>query len=247
MCTQRSGSSGKTVDVQVLEPSDTFLLFDRHPRWVDVQLELVRALELLPRPEFDCSQSERQPVGGHRKAGMHENAACGVTTRRSISMGAGDTDAGLADRFDVVTLVCELSRVGQNQHRTVCRCESLASGVEMTCQNLGLVHPIVGEEPIRRLGIRSVLAHQRNALARRARKLIEQTLEALPQPLIREITPFDFLLSPSRRFDLASDPPPDDFAFPMRAVQPRLSMQNCVSQASIKESSYAITAVASCE
>jgi len=38
-------------------------------------LKRIGALELLACPELDRCQSQRQAIGGHRKAGVHENAA----------------------------------------------------------------------------------------------------------------------------------------------------------------------------
>src|SRR5450759_69366 len=63
---------------QVLQPSNAFLLFDRHPRRVDLLLESFRPPEFLSCPEFDRSEPERQPVARHGKTRMHQNAANSV-------------------------------------------------------------------------------------------------------------------------------------------------------------------------
>ena len=43
-----------------------------------------RALELIARPELDRRQSQGQPFGGYRQAGVHQNAADGVVQRATF-------------------------------------------------------------------------------------------------------------------------------------------------------------------
>ena len=43
--------------LQVLQPADAFLLFNRNPRRINLLFECVRSLELLSRPELHCRDS----------------------------------------------------------------------------------------------------------------------------------------------------------------------------------------------
>lgn len=49
---------------QIIEPANTLFYLDRDPRRVDSPLELRRAFELVPVPEFDRGQTARKPLLG---------------------------------------------------------------------------------------------------------------------------------------------------------------------------------------
>src|SRR5689334_229472 len=75
---------------QVLQPADAFLLFYRHPCWIDFLFQGVAALELLASPKLDGHQSQRQSFQRDRQAAVHENAAHGKMFKSSIlSLAAG--------------------------------------------------------------------------------------------------------------------------------------------------------------
>ena len=61
------------------------------------------------------------------------------------------------------TLEDELGGVLQQQDRAHARRKTVARRREVAAQNVGLVHPRVGEKPVGRFGIRPILAGQRDA------------------------------------------------------------------------------------
>ncbi len=96
---------------------------------------------------------------------MHQDAAGGVVAWASIEIRTGDANTSLAHSLDVLTLVRELGRVVENENRTVGRVTTLACCLEMPRENLRFADSVVIEESICRLGIRPILAYQRNAIA----------------------------------------------------------------------------------
>ena len=67
---------------------------------------------------------------------------------------------------------------------------------EVAGQDRGLADPIIGEEPIRRLGRRPVLAGHRHALADRTAHPLEQHAKPLAKPLVGECASGKFGIQP---------------------------------------------------
>lgn len=94
------------------------------------------------------------------------------------------------------TLEDELGGVLQQQDRARARRKTVARRREVAAQNVGLVHPRVGEKPVGRLGIRPILAGQRDAGAHAIAKLPEQFLETTTEPDVGEGARIDFAARP---------------------------------------------------
>jgi hypothetical protein len=92
--------------------------------------------------------------------------------QRPVPVFARDRFTGDAYRGDVLTLVRKLSGIVQYEDRPLHCSRALASRLEVSRQNLRFTHAIVIEESIRRLGVRPVLAGQRNALAGTCRQAL---------------------------------------------------------------------------
>ena len=59
---------------EVRWPAEAFFDFNWYSGRVDLLLECIAPEKLIPAPEFDRGQPKRQPVCGHRQAGMHQKS-----------------------------------------------------------------------------------------------------------------------------------------------------------------------------
>ena len=105
--------------LQVLQPPDAFLLLDGNARRVDLFLERGGPFEFLSGPELDGRQPERQPLGRHREARMHQDAANRVRPQATLLVPSAVYALGYADRIGVLSLVRELCCVMQDQNETI--------------------------------------------------------------------------------------------------------------------------------
>src|ERR1019366_10002606 len=64
--------------LQVLQPADAFLLFNRNPCRINLLFERIASLELLSRPELHGRDAERQAFRRDHEAGMYQEATHGV-------------------------------------------------------------------------------------------------------------------------------------------------------------------------
>jgi hypothetical protein len=102
--------------LQVLKPAVALLLFNGYAGRVNLALERVGTMKLIPRPELDRSQSKWKPLFGYNQTGVHQNAA-----RRVIAWKAFTGIHRLhlfqnANSLGILALIGELSRVMKNQH-----------------------------------------------------------------------------------------------------------------------------------
>ncbi len=67
-----------------------------------------------------------------------------------LSRGTGNTDARLAERLDIVPLIAEFRGVVQYQERPVGHRCTISSRLEMSCQDIGLVNPVIVKEGLKR-------------------------------------------------------------------------------------------------
>ena len=102
---------------QVVEPADALLLVDRHAGRVDLPLQRRRALELVPRPDFDCGEAERQPFGGDGETRMQQQAAEGVLAETTVLLLAPSGGLGEADLLGCRPRERELRRVLDDEDR----------------------------------------------------------------------------------------------------------------------------------
>ena len=84
--------------LQIFQPPNAFLLLDRNTRRIDLLLERGGPFEFLPGPEFDGRQPERQPLGRHRQARMHQDAADRVRSQATRLVPPAVYALGDADR-----------------------------------------------------------------------------------------------------------------------------------------------------
>ena len=104
---------------KILEPAHAFLLFDRNAGRVDLPLERRRSFELLPRPEFHCRQTQRQPLRRYGETGMHQHSADGVMAQAAALVATAIDALGHADRAHVGALIGELRGVLDEKDRTI--------------------------------------------------------------------------------------------------------------------------------
>ena len=165
----------------IQQPTQALLFRDRHAGGIYLSFQGVRPFERLPGPELDRRQPQRQAGLGHDQAGMHREAAHRVTAQRMTPM-----LPALVQEPDVFAPVGNVGRILQHQHQAPCSGEALTRAPKMSGQNVFLVHALVGEKPVGRLRARPILASQRNAFGRAARKLLEHHTKPFSQTLVRK-------------------------------------------------------------
>jgi hypothetical protein len=136
---------------EAVEPADALLSLDRHAGGVDHPLERRRSPELRPRPDFHGCHPERHAVLGDGEAGVQEEAAKRVVPPPTLRVAAAVDALGDADRGRGDAPVGELGRVLEEQDHAAARPEPLGRRREMAAEDVGLAHPPVGEEAVRRL------------------------------------------------------------------------------------------------
>jgi hypothetical protein len=112
----------------------------------------------------------------------------------------------------------------QHQDGLISRREPLAGGLEVTGQDIPLIHPLVSEEAIRSLGIRPVLTGHWDTLPGPIRQLLKQRPEALSQTLIHEGTFLNLLVDPAvwRLLESNSAPPAPRRRQPIAPYKPKM-------------------------
>src|SRR5262249_45664889 len=121
--------------LDVLQPSNAFLLLDGHPRRIDLLLERGSPFELLPRPEFDRRQSKGQTSGRNCEARVHQDAANSVRSHAAHLVPPAVDGLGDADRGDILSLIAELRGVMEHENQTVDGARAITRRLEMTGQN----------------------------------------------------------------------------------------------------------------
>lgn len=178
---------------KVLQPAEALFLLDRDAGWVDLVLERIRALELLPRPELHRRKPERQAVGGQRERGMHEKATQRVHANLTRLVAPSVDGAGDPDGLMALALERELGRILEDQHGALTGPHTLACRCEVTRQDLRLADPFVGEEAVCGFGADPVLAGKRQADAEAAVHLSDEPVQPLLKAGIGESAVGEFL------------------------------------------------------
>src|SRR3954469_16402363 len=142
----------------VVQPPDALLALDGHPGRIDLPFQGGGALELLPGPELHGRQAQRQPLGGDRPAGVHQQPADGVLAIPALLVLAAVDAAGLADPLGPAPPAGELGRVVEHHDRAADAVGPVARRAEVAAEDLPLADPVVGEEAVGRLGGGPVLA-----------------------------------------------------------------------------------------
>jgi hypothetical protein len=93
-------------------------------------------------------------------------------------------------------LVGKLSRVMEHENKTIRGRYAPARRLEMARQNVRFVDPVIGEKPIRRLGVCPILANKRNALPDVAPDPLKQHAKSLAKPRVAKFAPGDLAINP---------------------------------------------------
>lgn len=107
--------------LQVLQPANALLGFDRHSRGMHFPLQRIGVFELAPGPKLDRRQPQSQPLGGDRQAGKPQDSADCALARTPIFAPAGIRPVQNANRLRALTGVDELRRVTEDQDGPVDR------------------------------------------------------------------------------------------------------------------------------
>ncbi len=131
--------------LQILQPADAFLLFNRHARGIDFLLESVAAYEFASRPELHGRQAEGQSIGGYGQAGMHLNSADNVVLQLAVQASSPSHRKPMqnANRPDVLSVIVKFRRIVKDQNSRIRGNESLVCGLEVSSKNVPFVHAVV--------------------------------------------------------------------------------------------------------
>ena len=106
-------------------------------------------MELIPGPELDRSLAEWKTIRGDDQTRVHQNSAGRVVATLAATGIWRSQFLQYADRFRIVTMVRELSRIVKHQHRRVYRGgKALPRAEKMTGKDLLLINPYVRKETI---------------------------------------------------------------------------------------------------
>jgi hypothetical protein len=127
---------------------------------------------------------------------MHQQPTHRVHAEPAIRVLAAVHPDGLADLLGVLALEGELGGVLNDQDGTRGRGDTLACRIEVPGEDVAFTHPVVGEEPVGRLGVGPVLACQRDAAAHRPGHLVKQCAQTAAQPFVGEAAAGKFIVNP---------------------------------------------------
>jgi hypothetical protein len=148
------------------------------------------------RPELDRTQSKRKPFGCDRETRMHQNSANRVIAGTPSMLPPTADLVRDADRFGSLPLKRELRRVVQDKNDTVICRKAIMCRPKMTRKNILFTNALVGEKAIGRLGIRPILAGNRNAFSHGTADLPQQADQPSPKPDILKFAVASLLLYP---------------------------------------------------
>src|SRR5712692_6850788 len=139
------------------------------------------AIILRPGKTPDGAEVTRQPFRRDRQARMHQKPAHRVHPETAGFVLAAVDPVGDADLLGPLQLVRKLRRVLEHQDRPLRRGKAAPGRLKITCQDLRLTDPLIGEEAIGRLGVCPILAGQRNARPHGAVHSLQQLAQSLVQ------------------------------------------------------------------
>src|ERR1700712_2406167 len=133
---------------QIFEPSKAFLLLDRNACRIDLALECVTPFKLLPGPELDCCQTQRNPSRSDSKARVHQDPANCVHWASPVFVFATRHLVRRTDQLRALSFVREFRRILQYQYGAF-RCNKPAPcRFEVAAQDILFADPGIREKPI---------------------------------------------------------------------------------------------------
>jgi hypothetical protein len=155
---------------EIVHPAHAFLFTNRDARRVYPALQLIGPLE----HQLHGGQTERQSRRRHHEARVHRDAA-----QRVAAQGMPPIPPAFVQQPNVLPRIGKFRGIVQHQQRAANRRGSFPSRAKMPGQDVGLVHALIREEPIRGLRIRPILARQWNALGGPFSELLQHHAESL--------------------------------------------------------------------
>ena len=190
----------------VFQPAIALLALYGHPRGINLLLQGIAAFELLARPELDRGQSQGQPFGGHRQAGVHQDAANRIVQRAAFLIPARVRLVEDAHPGCVLAMKGEFGGVVQHQDHGCAGGDPLAGGLKMTAQNLRFADSRVGEKPVRCLGVRPILTRPRDAPPDVLRELCQQLPQSRAVACVIELATRQFAFDPTAGLQICQFP-----------------------------------------
>ncbi len=131
---------------------------------------------------------------------MHQDAANCVRSEAGRLIPSAVDAFGDADRFRLLALIAELGCVVQHKNETVTSGGTIKCRLEMASQNVRFADPVIREEAVGCLGIRPILADERNALSHGASNLREQFAESVAEPRVLKLAFTTLSINPTFSF-----------------------------------------------
>jgi hypothetical protein len=97
-------------------------------------------------------------------------------------------------------LIAKLGCVVQHKNETFSGGGTITCRLEMAGQNVRFTDPVIREEAVGCLGVRPILANERNALSDGASNLREQFAESVAEPRVPKLASTNLLINPTFTF-----------------------------------------------
>lgn len=131
---------------------------------------------------------------------MHQDAANRVRSEATRLIPSTVYTLGDADRFRLFALIAKLGCVVQHKNETAGGGGTITCRLEMAGQNVRFADPVIREEAVGCLGIRPILADERNALSHGASNLREQFAESVAEPRVPKLASTALAINPTFTF-----------------------------------------------
>jgi hypothetical protein len=134
------------------------------------------------------------------------------------------------DRLRRVPLEGELRRVVQNEDQALRPTGAVARRLKVPRENVRFVYPIVGQEAVRCLGVRPVLAGKGQALSHRPPDLTQQLMKPLGQAFVGKLAASKLTIKPRSMTIVHRTAPesvPDKESHAIRAAQTPSASASC--------------------
>jgi hypothetical protein len=164
-----------------------------------------------------------KPFGCQRKARVHQDATNRMRSQATCLVTTAVYAFSDSDGVRVLSLIAELCGIMDHKNETVSDDAAITRRLKVTSENIGLTDAVVRKKTIRGLGVRPVLAHQRNAFAHGAPHLRHQLAEPLVETLVGKTATSKLAIKPCVDFPSIGTVPcesvPDKESRPIPATQ----------------------------